>query len=164
MTCLRGSPRLCRSFKDNTSWQHTFSSVPFLPRFIFKVHKFLSNCLPWNVLYPNLMHFFVRVDLPRIASPDKTPCLLFRFSLTLPSIYLDCFQIIKLRIVKLTKCFFFQNGGPAFDLCPLWQRDVHSLSTLHTALLWKPCPLSLHWAWHGRCRPPHCPGICWPRG
>jgi hypothetical protein len=135
--------RSCGSFEDNTSWQHTFSSVPFLLRFIFKVHKFFSNCVPWSIHYPNRMHVLVCADLPGITSPEETPSLLFCLSLALHLRYIDFFQIIKLRTLKLTKCFFFKDGGPAFDLCPMWPKDVHSLSTLHAAALRRPRSLSL---------------------
>jgi len=168
MTCFRGSLRFffhsCGSFEDNTSWQHTFSFVSFLPCFIFKVHNFFSNCLSQNILYPNLTRFLVRANFSKITSLDKTPSILFHFSLALHPRYIDCFQIIKLQTVKLTKHFLFKDGGPVFYLCPLWLRDVHSMSALHMATLRKPHPLSLHWAWHGRCWPPHCLRICWPRG
>ncbi len=100
--------RSCESFKDSTSQQHTFSSIIFIPYFIFMVHKFLLNCLSQSVLYPNLTRFLVRADLPRIASLNKTPSFLFRLSLALYPRYIDCFQIIKLRTVKLTKHFFFK--------------------------------------------------------
>jgi hypothetical protein len=154
----------CESSKDSTSWQHTFSSVSFLLRFIFKVHKFLSNYLLWSILYSNLTHFLVHVDLPRIIFFNKTPSLLIHFSFTLHPRYIDCFQIIKLRTVKLTKRFLFKDGGPAFYLCFLWPIDVHSMFTLHVAALQRPCPFSLCWAWHGCCRSPHSLQICWPQG
>jgi hypothetical protein len=73
------------------------------------------------------------------------------FILRLTSKIIYYFQIIKLQIMKFTKRFFFKDGGPTFDLCLMWPRDVHSMSALHATILWRPRPLILCWAWHGRC-------------
>jgi hypothetical protein len=116
--------RSCGSSKDSTSYQHTFSSsIPLLLHFVFKVYKFLSNCLLRNVIYPNLTHFLVRANLPKMTSPYKTPSILFYFSLTLHLKYINCFQIIKLRTMKLTKRFFF-NMVDLLLICALCDQEM----------------------------------------
>jgi len=109
--------RSCRFSEDSTSWQHTFSSALFLFCFIFKVHNFFSNCLSRSFLYPNLTLFFYSCKFSKdnISQQNTFSSVLFLLALHLR--YIDCFQIIKLWTVKLAKCFFLKNGGPAFDLC-----------------------------------------------
>ncbi len=127
--------RSCRFSKDSTFRQHTFSSVLFLFCFIFKVHNFFSNCLSQIVLYSNLMRFFYLCKFSEDNIFQQNTFSFVLFLLALHPRYIDCFQIIKLWTMKLAKCIFFKDGGPAFDLCPLWRRDVHSLSALHTTIL-----------------------------
>ncbi len=127
---------LCESSEDSTSRQHTFSSsIPFLLRFIFKVHKFLSNCLLRNVLYSNLTRFLVCGDLPRITSTEKTPSFLFHFSLALHPRYIYCFQIIKLRIVKFTKHFFLKKMVDLLLICALCDQEMFIVCPLCTQSL-----------------------------